>query len=42
MIIYRLGIDDLADMRFACSPLLETVTSLWALRWPERHVLHLP
>ncbi|MGY0230313.1 helix-turn-helix domain-containing protein [Longispora urticae] len=42
MITYRLGVEDLADMRFACSPLLETTTSLWALRWPERYVLHLP
>jgi DNA-binding transcriptional ArsR family regulator len=42
MITYRLGVDDLADMRFACSPLLDTATSLWALRWPERHVPHLP
>ncbi len=42
MISYRLGVDDLADMRFACSPLLETMTSLWALHEPSAHVLHLP
>jgi DNA-binding transcriptional ArsR family regulator len=42
MISYRLGVDDLADMRFACSPLLETATSLWALYEPSAHVLHLP
>ncbi|MGW0481457.1 helix-turn-helix domain-containing protein [Nonomuraea sp. NPDC003214] len=42
MITYRLSVDDLADVRFACSPLLETVTSLWALRRPERHAIHLP
>lgn len=42
MISYRLTADDLGDMRFACSPLFETVTSLWALHWPERHVMHLP
>ncbi|MFK4083009.1 DUF5937 family protein [Kribbella sp. NPDC020789] len=42
MITYRLGVDDLADMRFACSPILETVTSLWALTAPSAHVLHLP
>ncbi|MBE1490904.1 ArsR/SmtB family transcription factor [Plantactinospora soyae] len=42
MISYQLGVDDLADMRFGYSPLLEATTSLWALRWPERHVLHLP
>ncbi|MGW6201206.1 DUF5937 family protein [Kribbella sp. NPDC055110] len=42
MISYRLGVDDLADMRFACSPLLETATSLWALTEPSSHVVHLP
>ncbi len=42
MISYRLSVDDLADMRFACSPLLETATSLWALYEPSSHVLHLP
>lgn len=42
MITYRLSVDDLAHVRFACSPLLETVTSLWALRRPERHPVHLP
>ncbi|MFB6723750.1 DUF5937 family protein [Kribbella sp. NPDC056345] len=42
MITYRLGVDDLAGMRFACSPLLETATSLWALTDPAAHVLHLP
>ncbi|MGC4937236.1 DUF5937 family protein [Kribbella sp. DT2] len=42
MISYRLGVDDLADMRFACSPLLETATSLWALAEPSAHLLHLP
>ncbi|MFF0265713.1 DUF5937 family protein [Kribbella sp. NPDC004536] len=42
MISYRLGVDDLADMRFACSPMLETATSLWALYEPSSHVLHLP
>ncbi|WP_405430951.1 helix-turn-helix domain-containing protein [Micromonospora sp. NBC_00617] len=42
MITYQLTVNDLADMRFAYSPLLETATSLWALRWPERYVLHLP
>ncbi|WP_328993207.1 helix-turn-helix domain-containing protein [Kribbella sp. NBC_01245] len=42
MISYRLGVDDLADMRFASSPLLETATSLWALHEPSAHVVHLP
>ncbi|WP_344074635.1 ArsR/SmtB family transcription factor [Streptomyces crystallinus] len=42
MLSYRLGVDDLADMRFACSPLLETATSLWALRRADKYALHLP
>ncbi|MFE9369647.1 DUF5937 family protein [Streptomyces sp. NPDC006711] len=42
MLSYILGVDDLADMRFACSPLLETATSLWALRRPDAYALHLP
>ncbi|MFC9694708.1 DUF5937 family protein [Kribbella sp. NPDC056951] len=42
MITYQLGVDDIADMRFACSPLLETATSLWALTEPSAYVLHLP
>ncbi|MEU4190312.1 DUF5937 family protein [Kribbella sp. NPDC026611] len=42
MISYHLGVDDLADMRFACSPVLETATSLWAVREPSNQVLHLP
>ncbi|MGY4920307.1 DUF5937 family protein [Streptomyces sp. 900116325] len=42
MLSYRLGVDDLADMRFACSPLLETATSRWALNQPEKYALHLP
>ncbi|MGP9017811.1 DUF5937 family protein [Streptomyces sp. BR1] len=42
MLSYRLGVDDLADMRFACSPLLETATSLWALKRPDKYALHLP
>ncbi|MEU1092653.1 hypothetical protein [Streptomyces sp. NPDC005877] len=42
MLRYRLGVDDLADMRFACSPLLETATSLWALRRADKYALHLP
>ncbi|WP_329402289.1 ArsR/SmtB family transcription factor [Streptomyces melanogenes] len=42
MLSYRLGVDDLADMRFACSPLLETATSLWALQRADKYALHLP
>lgn len=38
----RVLLIDLADMRFACSPLLETATSLWTLYEPSAHVLHLP
>lgn len=42
MLSYRLGVDDLADMRFACSPLLEAATSLWALQRADEYALHLP
>ncbi|MGN9839729.1 ArsR/SmtB family transcription factor [Nonomuraea sp. H19] len=42
MISYELGVEDLADTRFAISPLSETVTSLRVLRDPGLHVLHLP
>lgn len=34
MITIELSVDDLADTRFAISPLVETVLSLWALREP--------
>lgn len=42
MIRVELSIEDLADTRFAISPLAETVFSLWALSDPSRHALHLP
>lgn len=42
MISFRLGVEDLADTRFAISPLLETVCSLWALHDPGMYALHLP
>jgi hypothetical protein len=42
MISYELSVDDLADTRFAISPLWETSESLWALRDPGRYALHLP
>ncbi|MFI7644118.1 ArsR/SmtB family transcription factor [Nonomuraea sp. NPDC049400] len=42
MISYELGVEDLADTRFAISPLYETVLSLRVLRDPGLHVLHLP
>jgi hypothetical protein len=42
MIRYVLGVEDLADTRFATSPLAETVFSLWALTEPGRSAIHLP
>ena len=42
MISYELTVEDLADTRFAISPLGETSLSLWALRDPGRYALHLP
>ena len=42
MISYELTVEDLADTRFAISPLWETSESLWALRDPGRYALHLP
>ena len=42
MIEYELTADDLADTRFAISPIQELVCSLWALRDPGRYALHLP
>ncbi|GLV84451.1 transcriptional regulator [Streptomyces lavendulae subsp. lavendulae] len=42
MISYELGVEDLADTRFAISPLHETVLSLRVLRDPGLSALHLP
>jgi DNA-binding transcriptional ArsR family regulator len=42
MISFVLGVEDLADTRFAVSPLQETVLSLRVLRDPGLSVLHLP
>ncbi|WP_306205259.1 ArsR/SmtB family transcription factor [Actinoplanes sp. RD1] len=42
MIQYELSAEDLADTRFAISPVQELVCSLWALRDPGRYALHLP
>jgi len=42
MIRFELSVEDLANTRFAISPLMETVCSLWALRDPGRYALHLP
>ncbi|MEV4478410.1 ArsR/SmtB family transcription factor [Micromonospora coxensis] len=42
MISFRLGVEDLADTRFAISPIHETVLSLRVLREPGLYALHLP
>lgn len=42
MIAYTLGVEDLADTRFAVSPLTEAVLSLRALREPGLFPLHRP
>ncbi|MEV0405197.1 winged helix-turn-helix domain-containing protein [Actinoallomurus sp. NPDC050550] len=42
MIGFVLGVEDLADTRFALSPVTETVLSLRVLRDPGLSVLHLP
>ena len=42
MINFRLDVEDLASTRFAISPIMETMCSLWALRDPGRYALHLP
>lgn len=42
MISFELSVEDLADTKFAISPLSETVYSLRVLRDPGLHVLHLP
>ncbi|HTJ37637.1 MAG TPA: ArsR family transcriptional regulator [Dactylosporangium sp.] len=38
----RFEVSDVAEIRFCVSPLWETVASLWALRQPGRHAIHLP
>ena len=38
----RFGVGDLAHLRFAVSPLWETVASLRAVADPGRHAVHLP
>lgn len=38
----RFGVDDMAGLRFAISPLWETVASLRATADPGRHAVHLP
>ncbi len=42
MISFVLGVEDLADTRFAISPINETVLSLRVLREPGLYALHLP
>jgi hypothetical protein len=39
---YELTVEDLADTRFAISPVGEASLSIWALRDPGRYALHLP
>ncbi|WP_319460461.1 helix-turn-helix domain-containing protein [Micromonospora sp. RTP1Z1] len=38
----RFGASDVAGVRFAVSPVWETVSSMWALDDPVRHAVHLP
>lgn len=42
VIRFELGVDDLADTRFAISPAQETLFSLWVLRDPGLSAIHLP
>ncbi|QPP05343.1 winged helix-turn-helix transcriptional regulator [Streptomyces bathyalis] len=42
MISFQLDVEDLADTRFAISPLQEALFSVWTLRDPGRYPLHLP
>lgn len=42
MIEYELSTEDLADTRFAISPIQELVCGVWALRDPGRYPLHRP
>lgn len=42
MLLLRLDVNDLASVRFACSPLQETVQSLRAWRSPVRYAAHQP
>ncbi|MET9388238.1 hypothetical protein ABZY09_46550 [Streptomyces sp. NPDC002928] len=42
MLLLRLDVDDLASVRFACSPLQETVQRLRAWRSPVRYAVHQP
>jgi DNA-binding transcriptional ArsR family regulator len=42
MLKIKLSVEDLANTRFAISPLTETVFSLPAITDPSRHALHLP
>lgn len=42
MLQLQLDVDDLASLRFACSPLQETVVSLWIWQNPVRYAIHQP
>ncbi|MBP0456867.1 ArsR/SmtB family transcription factor [Streptomyces montanisoli] len=42
MLVLRFDADDLASVRFACSPLQETVMSLWIWQNPAKYAIHQP
>jgi len=42
MLALKLRVEDLASLRFACSPLQETVISLWTWQFPVRYAIHQP
>lgn len=42
MVRFQLEADDLADTRFAISPIADAACSLWALADPRRYALHAP
>lgn len=42
MLQLQLEVDDLASVRFACSPLQEAVISLWIWQNPVRYAIHQP
>lgn len=42
MLQLKLGVDDLVSLRFSCSPLQETVVSLWTWHFPAHYLIHEP
>ncbi|MET8581177.1 metalloregulator ArsR/SmtB family transcription factor [Streptomyces collinus] len=42
MLVLRFDADDLASVRFACSPLQEAVMSLWIWQNPAKYAIHQP